>query len=233
MPDAPTAPRWAEYMPVAELQPAVRNAKNHDQEALGKSLAAFGAMEAVLLDERTGRLVAGHGRTEKLAELQAAGAEPPEGVYVDADGRWCWLVTRGWRSRDDAHAEAAGVALNRVGELGGWQPDVLNAALDELWGTDLAAATGWTADQLDDLIAATGGLVTDQQPTDAAHAEHVGRGEPQLPREVQGLREVGLMFQADHHRQYLEHLARLKRLWAEDAAPVVVLRALAEAAERG
>lgn len=227
-----TAPRWTEYLPVADLLPASRNAKNHDQAALGASLDAFGAIEAVVLDERTGRLVAGHGRTEYLAELQAKGADPPEGVVVDDEGRWCWLVTRGWSSRDDAHAEAAGIALNRVGELGGWQPDVLNAALDELWGTQLADAAGWTADQLDDLIAATGGLVTDAQDTDAAHAENVGRADPQAPREVQGLREVGLMFSTEQHRQYLEHLAKLRRVWGLDAAPATVLRALTEAAER-
>lgn len=227
-----TPPRWTEYLPVADLQPALRNAKDHDQAALGSSVEAFGMVEPVVMDERTGRLLAGHGRVEYLLRLQAEGADPPDGVLVADDGRWTWLVVRGIASRDDAHAEAMGIALNRVGERGGWQVDVLNEALDALWGTDLAAAVGWTADELDDLIASTGGLHTDAQPTDAAHAEHGGRGDPQTPRQVQGLHEVGLMFAAEQHRDYLDLLARLRRAWSLDAAPAVVLRALREAADR-
>lgn len=231
MTTAPAPPRWAEYLPVAELQPAPTNAKGHDLGALQASLDAFGAMEPVVLDERTHRLVSGHGRVELLSTLEAAGAKPPEGVVVTG-GRWCWLVTRGWRSTDDAHARAAGVALNRVGERGGWDATALNATLDDLWGTPLADAVGWTADELDDLVASAGGLVLDTQPTDAAHAEHVGRADPAPPRSVQGLREVGLMFSADEHRLYLEHLTKLRRVWKLDAAPATVLRALTEAAER-
>lgn len=222
-------------MPVADLAPALRNAKAHDLAALARSFEQFGAMEPVVLDERTGRLVSGHGRVEHLAAKEQLGAEPPEGVLVDSEGRWGWLVARGWRSRDDDHAHAAGIALNRVGERGGWVPELLAEQLDDLVGTALFEATGFSADDLDDLIAATtgGGIVLANQGTDADYATHEGRGDPQPPREVQGLREVGLMFQDAHHREYLEHLAKLKRMWGIDAAPVVVLRALREAAERG
>jgi hypothetical protein len=212
--------------------PAVRNAKDHDQAALGASVREFGFIEPVVLDERTGRLLAGHGRVEHLTELQAQGAEPPDGVVVGEDGRWQWLVVRGIASRDDAHADAMAIALNRVGERGGWRADVLSDVLDGLFGSDLAAATGWTADELDDLIAATGGGELADQGTDAEHAPYTPRGEPQTPREVQGIREVGLMMAADLHREYLEHLAKLRRAWATDAAPAVVVRALREAAER-
>jgi hypothetical protein len=229
---APSPPRWTEDQAVADLVPAVRNAKDHDQAALGASVREFGFIEPVVLDERTGRLLAGHGRVEHLTELQAQGAEPPDGVVVGEDGRWQWLVVRGIASRDDAHADAMAIALNRVGERGGWRADVLSDVLDGLFGSDLAAATGWTADELDDLIAATGGGELADQGTDAEHAPYTPRGEPQTPREVQGIREVGLMMAADLHREYLEHLAKLRRAWATDAAPAVVVRALREAAER-
>lgn len=229
---APSPPRWTEYQAVADLVPAVRNAKDHDQAALGASVREFGFIEPVVLDERTGRLLAGHGRVEHLTELQAAGAEPPDGVVVGEDGRWQWLVVRGIASRDDAHADAMAIALNRVGERGGWRADVLTDVLDGLFGSDLAAATGWTADELDDLIAATGGGELPDQGTDAEHAPYTPRGEPQTPREVQGIREVGLMMAAELHREYLEHLAKLRRVWSLDAAPQVVVRALREAAER-
>lgn len=146
-------PRWATYMPLAELPPATRNAKAHDQPALARSVEAFGFVEPVVLDERTGQLVAGHGRTAYLAELEAAGADPPEGVAVGEDGKWRVLVTRGWASRDDAHATAAGVALNRVGERGGWDPSLLAEDLAWIRDSNLLDAAGFTSDYLDDLVA--------------------------------------------------------------------------------
>lgn len=148
-------PRWAEYMPVADLEPAPTNAKAHDQAALATSVSTFGYMEPVVLDERTGRLVAGHGRTEHLRELQAAGQPAPEGVLVDAAGTWLVLVARGWASTDDDHAKAAGIALNRVGELGGWNQQALAADLLALRDADLGMfdAAGFTGDQLTDLLA--------------------------------------------------------------------------------
>jgi hypothetical protein len=148
-------PRWAEYLPVADLVPAPTNAKAHDQAALATSVDTFGFVEPVVLDERTGRLVAGHGRADHLAALQAAGKPAPEGVLVDKAGTWLVLVTRGWRSRDDDHAKAAGIALNRVGELGGWHQQGLAADLQALRDVDLQllGAAGFTADYLDDLLA--------------------------------------------------------------------------------
>lgn len=153
-----TSPRWAEYQALDQLRPALRNAKAHDQAALGASVGAFGFIEPVVVDERTGRLLAGHGRTAYLAQLRAEGAEPPEGVVVAEDGSWQVLVVRGVASRNDAHAEAMGIALNRVGERGGWQPDVLLSALDDLRtdDADLFDAAGFTSDYLDDLAASYG-----------------------------------------------------------------------------
>lgn len=155
-------PRWTEYQPVRELVPADRNAKAHDTQALLASIQAFGAVEPSVVDERTGKLLAGHGRTDLLTDLEAIGdrpddwpddqAWPPDGVVVDDQGRWCWLVVRGVASRDDAHAEAMGIALNRVGELGGWHQDVLADALGHMQALDLLDATGFSPEYLDDLI---------------------------------------------------------------------------------
>lgn len=194
-----TAPRWAEYMPLAELQPALRNAKHHDQAALGASVGAFGMVEPVVLDERTGRLLAGHGRTDYLTALEASGRPddwpeaapfPPDGVVVGEDGRWQWLVVRGISSRDDAHAEAMGIALNRVGERGGWKPDTLSEALDELWATDYADAIGWSSTELDELIAATS---TEAPPAPAP-------APPPAPRQVAKRCAPGQLWVLGRHR---------------------------------
>jgi hypothetical protein len=226
--------RWLAPMLLADVAQAERNPKAHDQAALARSVERFGYVEPMVLDERTARLVAGHGRLADLRLREARGEQPPEGVADGPDG-WLVPVLRGWASRSDAEADAAGIALNRVGESGGWQRDSLADLLTELAGdTDLLAATGFTTSDLDDLLADLGDVVTlPEQDTDAEHAPLLPRGDPADPRSVQGLHEVGLMFSVADHRLYLEQLAVLRRLWALDAAPLIVLRALAEAVERG
>ncbi len=179
MPDATAPLRWTEYQPVAGLVPAVRNPKGHDQEAMGRSVEQFGFIEPVVLDERTGRLLAGHGRVEWLQAQHTAGAEPPDGVMVGDDGGWQWLVVRGIHSRDDLHADAMGIALNRVGERGGWKPDTLAEMLDEMADAPmLVAAAGFSADELDDLIAGAAGA---QLPTPEFEPDPDGAdGQPRL-----------------------------------------------------
>jgi hypothetical protein len=230
--DTPAPARWLAPMLLADVAEAERNPKAHDADALGRSVDRFGYVEPMVLDERTGRLVAGHGRLADLRAREARGDTPPEGVAAGADG-WAVPVLRGWHSRSDAEADAAGVALNRVGESGGWQADQLADLLTELAGdTDLLAATGFSTADLDNLLADLGDVVElPEQATDAEHAPLLPRGDPAEPRSVQGLHEVGLMFAVADHRRYLELLAVLRRVWSLDAAPLIVLRALAEAAD--
>lgn len=219
--------RRLEYVRLDELQRAPRNPKAHDEAGIAGSVGRHGFVEPVILDERTGRLVGGHGRLDHLQALRDAGADPPEGVLVDDDGAWQVPAVLGWASRSDADAEALLVALNRLPEAGGWDTRGLYDVLDQLsqdpGGLD---GTGYTADDLNDLLASLGPAEPppDAGPPPPTPSTRAGR------REVQGLREVALTFQQEHHREYLEHLAKLKRAWGEDAAPLVVLRALREAA---
>lgn len=127
---ARTTQRRIEYIALDDITPAERNSKDHDASLIGASMERFGFIEPGVLDERTGRLVAGHGRREKLIEKRDAGETPPEGIHV-LDGVWSVPVVRGWSSVDDAEAEAAGIALNRIGEVGGWRRE-LGTVLDQL-----------------------------------------------------------------------------------------------------
>lgn len=122
--------RRIEYVALDEIAPADRNAKGHDASLIGGSMDRFGFIEPAVLDERTGRLVAGHGRREKLIDKRDAGESAPEGIVV-RDGVWFVPVVRGWSSIDDTEAEAAGIALNRIGEVGGWRRE-LGTVLDQL-----------------------------------------------------------------------------------------------------
>ncbi|TYB56225.1 hypothetical protein FXF51_44805 [Nonomuraea sp. PA05] len=105
-----------------EVPRTVRNPEEHDLPAIRASIEAFGVVVASELDERTGRLVVGHGRLQILKEMAAAGESPPESVLIADDGTWLPPIVRGWSSRSDADAEAYLTANNphhREGQLGG------------------------------------------------------------------------------------------------------------------
>lgn len=149
-------PRWMEYHPIDDVPGADRNPKDHDEALIGQSFDEFGFIDAVILDERTGKLLGGHGRIERLRWERGAGNDPPEGIVVTDDGTWTMPVQRGVSSKDDAHAERMIVALNRVGERGGWKNDLLGQMLDEMVerdGDEALLGTGYGHDDIDDLLA--------------------------------------------------------------------------------
>ena len=116
-----------EYIPLSQITRWPRNPKLHDQDTLGKSIDRFGFVQPLLLDEATGRLIAGHGRLENLQARKAAGEPPPSRVQVAGDD-WLVPVTRGVSFKSDQEAEAYLIADNRLVELGGWD----DAALAEM-----------------------------------------------------------------------------------------------------
>lgn len=117
---AMTEARRIVAMPLTDLEGAPVNPKSHHEASIEASITRFGYVEAITLDERTGRLVAGHGRLEDLRRREAAGEPPPDGITAHAKKGWLIPVQRGWASKDDAEAEAYLIASNRTTELGGW-----------------------------------------------------------------------------------------------------------------
>lgn len=66
-----------EYLPLSSLKLAKRNPKKHECNTIIRSMGRFGYVAPMILDERTGRLVTGHGRLESLQKAKAEGKEPP------------------------------------------------------------------------------------------------------------------------------------------------------------
>ena len=118
---------------IDDITPHPSNPKAHDLGTLIDSIVRFGFVEPIVVDQRTSLNISGHGRVEALTIMRQRGDDPPAGITVDAgEGRWLAPVFVGWSSTDDAEADAALVALNRIGETGGWQDEALVDLLTRL-----------------------------------------------------------------------------------------------------
>ena len=139
--------RRLEPMPLAAITAAEKNPKKHADEQIGASIGRFGYVEPVVLDERTGRLVAGHGRIQALRRARDKGEPAPEGVEA-RDGEWLVPVMRGWASKTDAEAQAYLIASNRLTEAGGWEWGDLADMLKELEAQGSLQGVGYSDDEL-------------------------------------------------------------------------------------
>jgi len=142
-----------ERVPLSSLQGATRNPRQHDQDSIAKSVSRFGLVEVPVLDDRTGRLVAGHGRLADLARRKAAGDSPPAGVAA-VDDDWLVPVLRGWASTSDSEADGYLVASNEVGSRSVWEEAGLAQIVGDIARHDqeLLSFVGLDAGTVDGLL---------------------------------------------------------------------------------
>lgn len=136
MTDQATPARYTDYLPLDSLKEDPANPKEHDTVLMNASVGRFGFIEPMVVDERTGYLISGHGRRGTLIRIRDNGEGPPDGVELALDGEWMVPVVRGWASNSDTEAHAALAALNRIGERGGWDDADLLTLLDEIAQAD-------------------------------------------------------------------------------------------------
>lgn len=143
-----------EFVALDEVRRWPRNPKLHDEPGLERSLQRFGFVAPLLFDERSGRLVAGHGRLSALESLRDAGEAPPARVRVDRAGKWLVPVVRGVDFASAAEAEAYLLADNRLVEAGGWDQDMLREIVRDLDAADDGLeGLGWSEAALEALLA--------------------------------------------------------------------------------
>lgn len=119
-------PRW---IPLDELVEDGQNVRLHDdrnRRAVAGSLARWGQIETLVVQQGTGRVLSGNCR---LAELRARGEM----------GAWCFEV-----DAQDAEATEVALAMNRTAELASWDREGLAAVLQDL---DIAEDL-WTSDEI-------------------------------------------------------------------------------------
>ena len=118
------------YTPLSEIQKWPRNPKQHSTPTIIESIERFGFVSPLIVDEKTGRLVAGHGRLEALMKIKAEGKPRPERVQ-DESGEWMVPVLRGIGFNSEEEAEAYLISDNQTAILGGWDETTLQALLKD------------------------------------------------------------------------------------------------------
>lgn len=122
-----------EYFPLDTIAGWPRNPKLHADAEIDESFERFGFVAPAIRDERTQRLVAGHGRLERLIAWRDMGKPAPKRIEVrDEDGAWLMPVVCGVAFDNEQEAEAYLLADNQITMLRGWDGPKLQAIGDEL-----------------------------------------------------------------------------------------------------
>tara|TARA_B100001564_G_scaffold359421_1_gene381142 strand:- start:867 stop:1514 length:648 start_codon:yes stop_codon:yes gene_type:complete len=132
------------FTKLSEIQEADRNVKDHDIGSIHESMNRFGFTSPLLLNEATGKLVAGHGRIEALKQKKQFKESVPANIKVDDEsGEWLVPVIRGVSFKNEEEAQAYLLADNRLVELGGWNTSALIEELEKLAEESSLQGTGF------------------------------------------------------------------------------------------
>lgn len=130
----------AEYNPRKTLVPG-----DAEYERIKESIQAFGMVEPIVWNKRTGNVVAGHQRLNVLIDL---GHTEVDTSVIDVD---------------EAQEKALNIALNKIS--GEWDDEKLSALLEELAADAdemLVGLTGFTREELDEMF----GVEDEPEPED-------------------------------------------------------------------
>lgn len=194
-----------------------RNPKTHDLPALVTSLRAHGFVAPLILDEGTGKLVAGHGRLAALRSLAEKNEAAPDGIRVEDDGGWAVPVVRGVAFKDAEQAESYLLADNRLTELGSWDPEGLLVILREMEDAELLSATAFTSDDIDDLVATLNDIpTTDPEEFTGDYAESQAEMEARAASAGTNIphREVVLLMTLEGYEAFQKNVEVLKGAWS-------------------
>ncbi len=141
-----------QYIDLDEIIEADNNPKDHDLGVIYQSINRFGFTNPIMLNEATGKLLAGHGRLQALKLIKDANDPVPDRI-VEEDGRWMVPVIKGINIDNPAEAQAYLLADNRLTELGGWKNIDLIESLNEIMEkTGDLDGTGYDLEDIDTIL---------------------------------------------------------------------------------
>lgn len=136
-------------VPIADLKPYPGNPRQGDIGRLMNSLSTHGQFRPIVVSRRTNRILAGNNLTRAAAQL---GWDHIGVSYVDVD----------------AEGERRIVIVdNRASDLAGYDPQLLAAALSAVPSATLPEATGFTMEDLQDIIEGKGRAMKRQARAEA------------------------------------------------------------------
>lgn len=154
--------KFYKYVDIYEVQQADRNAKDHDIGTLTESMIRFGYTQPILIDRKTKKLLAGHGRIQALKTLKEGKYDAPKRIFVD-DNKW-FVPCHEIDMENEGEAEAYLIADNRLTELGGWNDELLLESLHSiLQDTGSLDGTGWDLEDMDDILKAMEEPITQEK----------------------------------------------------------------------
>tara|TARA_Y100001963_G_scaffold143422_1_gene214291 strand:- start:121 stop:801 length:681 start_codon:yes stop_codon:yes gene_type:complete len=148
-----------EYINLDDIIEADENPKDHDLGVLYESMKRFGFTDPIMLNEASGKLLAGHGRLQALKLFKDRGEKAPDRIQVEPDIEddtiedWFIPVIKGINIENSADAQAYLIADNRITEIGGWKPmeliESLNEVIEETGNLD---GTGYDLDDIETIL---------------------------------------------------------------------------------
>jgi hypothetical protein len=199
------------------LRPFPGNAKKHnlDEQRLSLRKGQFQPIIVRRTEDGENIILAGHGTVE-AAELE-------NWKHIDAKVITC----------TDDEALWVNLAANKIGADEGYENDLLVDLLEQLDGDYVG--TGWSADDLDDLLAALDQVAeTPYVATKAEYAETPEETEARaglgtgVPLAARGIRETVIILAQDEHEELHQHLVKLRdTIKGEDLTNgAIILRAV-------
>jgi hypothetical protein len=209
-----------ERVPVAELTLYPGNPRKGNLALISDSLTVYGQVQPLVVQKSTGYVVIGNHRLMAAREL---GWTHVDVNYVDID---------------DETARKLLLIDNRTSDTGSYDEDLLAELLASL-SEDLEY-TGYTPDDLDDLLAAMNQMpVLPPLETGASyaespdeHRERVERGEGAQPLIAFGIRDFMVKCTQDEYSEIHELLRTLRKAHGEDLVMSELLLTVLRAAAR-
>lgn len=148
------------YEDLDDIVQADNNPKDHDLGVLYTSMQRFGFTNPIIMNESTGKLLAGHGRLQTLQMMKDNGEDAPKRIDVVKDieddriETWYVPVLYGVKIDNVAEAQAYLIADNRLTELGGWKPmDLMDSLAEIIEETGNLDGTGYDLDDVETILA--------------------------------------------------------------------------------